>query len=136
MTFKYEADKDILIKTHEEEMLKKYSEYVNQYSYVFMMHSYNVVIGLYWEDKTKKHYYNRIPISEGYNCYVYCEVKKDGNTVIIESNDGEADYYLLSEAWQVSSIEKRLGKIVAILYSNDEQVVKDLEDFIFMLGNN
>lgn len=136
MTFKYETDKDTLIKKYEEDMLKKYEEIINKYANAFMMYGCNIIVGLYWDDITQKHYNNRIPISEGYSCYAYCKIQRDGKTVKIQSQDGEADYYLLSTTWQVSSVNKRYGKKVATLYSENDQIANDLEDFIFMLDNS
>lgn len=136
MTFKYETDKDILIKTYEEDMLKKYEEYINKYSKSFLTYGCNIIIGLYWDDIAQNHYYNRIPISEGYSCYAYCEIQRLGKTVKIQSHDGEVDFYLLSATWQISSVDKRFGKRVATLYPENDQVENDLNDFIFMLDNN
>ena len=57
-------------------------------------------VGYGWENFLKKeHSTNRLPFKNGYECYIYCEVQKDGTEVRIGSNDGEVDYYVLSVSW-------------------------------------
>lgn len=60
----------------------------------------------------KEHSASRLPFKNGYECYIYCEVQKDGKEVHIESNDGEADYYALSASWIISSIERSFLKLM------------------------
>ena len=116
-------------------MLKKYSDYINKYSDAFMKHGYETAVGLYWEGRNQKRYYNRLPITDIYKCYVYCEVQQGGEPVKIQSNDGEADFYWLSGAWQVSEVKKRFGKLVVTLYFDKKDVAEDMEDLIHLLDN-
>ena len=69
----------------------------------------------------------------GYQCYVYCVVQKDGNEVRIGSIDGEADYYPLSTAWMISSIFRKFFKLTAELYANTDDADADLNDFLSQL---
>ena len=69
----------------------------------------------------------------GYQCYVYCVVQKDGNEVRIGSIDGEADYYPLSTAWMISSIFRKFFKLNAELYANTDAADADLNDLLSQL---
>lgn len=71
-----------------------------------------------------------------YECYIYCEVQKDGKEVHIESNDGEADYYALSASWIISSIERSFFKINVSLCSATDDIENDMKEMFQLLCNN
>ena len=69
----------------------------------------------------------------GYECYVYCDIQKDGKVVCIDSFDGEVDYYLLSTAWMISSIFRHFWKLNVTLCTSMDDIEDDLNDFLLQL---
>ena len=69
----------------------------------------------------------------GYQCYVYCIVQKDGNEVRISKADGEADY--LSFIYNMDDIIlfRKFFKLNAELYANTDDADADLNDFLSQL---
>lgn len=103
-----------------------------------MFHQYDcfLEVRLFWIDfSTGKCSDRRLPFNLGYTCYVCCEVQKDGKEVCVKSVDGEADYYSLSAAWMVSSIEKFLKTKVS-LYSNTDEIEKDMKELLRLLSDS
>lgn len=95
---------------------------------------YSVKVGLMWK------YFPRDTVilqrgsfQNGYQCYVYCMIQKDGNEVRIDSIDGEADYYPLSTAWMISYIFRKFFKLNVELYSDTDDVDVDLNGFLSQL---
>ena len=77
-----------------------------------------------------------LPFRIGYACYVCCEVQRDGKEVQVKSADGEADYYLLSATWMVSSIERSFLKAKASLYSDTDDIENDMKELFRLLSND
>ena len=84
----------------------------------------------------EKHSNRRLPFHIGYECYVCCEVQRDGKKVNVKSNDGEADYYSLSAAWMVSSIKRNFFRTKVVLYSYDDDAENDMKDLFRLLSNS
>ena len=90
MKFIYTSDEDEKIIRHEKIMLEKYSDILDRYRIIFEQYNYSLKIGRRWTNFLKKeHSASRLPFKNGYECYIYCEVQKDGKEVHIESNDGK-----------------------------------------------
>ena len=124
MKFVYTSDKDDEIVKHEKIMLEKCSNILDSYRAIFKEYNCSLEVGYGWENFLKKeHSTNRLPFKNGYECYIYCEVQKDGTEVRIGSNDGEVDYYVLSVSWTVSSIERRFFKLNVSLSSDYNGIV-------------
>ena len=116
MKFVYTPDKDNEIVRHEKTMLEKYLNIIKKFNPIFEQYDYSLKVGCRWTNFLKKDYSaHRLPFKNGYECYIYCEVQKDGKEVHIDSNDGEVDYYALSVSWIISSIERRCFKIYVSL---------------------
>lgn len=91
MVYTNKIDDEIIF--HENNMLALYLEKAKKYMPFFEESGYSLKVGLMWK------YFPRDTIilqrggfQNGYQCYVYCVVQKDGNEVRIGSIDGEADY--------------------------------------------
>ena len=103
----YDKSKAQRIINHEGIMLETYAKIISSYSPLFEQYNCSLEVGLFWIDfPAAKRSNRRLPFHVGYACYVYCEVQRDGKEVHINSIDGEADYYSLSAAWMVSSVDR------------------------------
>ena len=136
MKFIYTSDKDDEIVKHEKIMLEKYLDILDSYRAIFEQYNCSLKVGCGWENFLKKeHSANRLPFKNGYECYIYCEVQKDGTEVRIGSNDGEVDYYVLSVSWTVSSIERRFFKLNVSLSSDTDDIENDMNELFQLLSN-
>lgn len=136
MKFVYTSDKDDEIVKHEKIMLEKCSNILDSYRAIFKEYNCSLEVGYGWENFLKKeHSTNRLPFKNGYECYIYCEVQKDGTEVRIGSNDGEVDYYVLSVSWTVSSIERRFFKLNVSLSSDTDDIENDMNELFQLLSN-
>ena len=134
--FVYTSDKDDEIVKHEKIMLEKCSNILDSYRAIFKEYNCSLEVGYGWENFLKKeHSTNRLPFKNGYECYIYCEVQKDGTEVRIGSNDGEVDYYVLSVSWTVSSIERRFFKLNVSLSSDTDDIENDMNELFQLLSN-
>lgn len=79
---------------------------------------------------------NRIAFINGYKCYIYCLVEKDGEVVRVGSNDGEADYYPLIAEWLISSICRKAFKLISPIYTAVEDVEADVAELLFKLESS
>lgn len=137
MKFVYSPDKDDKIVRHEKIMLEKYLKVIDGYRAIFEQHNCSLKVGCRWTNFLKKEYStHRLPFKNGYECYIYCEVQKDGKEVHIESNDGEVDYYSLSVSWIISSIERRFFKINVLLSSATNDIENDMNELLQLLSIN
>lgn len=134
MEFPYNVDKDQLIKDHEKNMLEKFSEIIKSYSTIFEQYNCSLKVGLYRDNFLKKSCsYRCLPFENGYSCYIYCEVQKDGKEVHIKCDDGEADYYSLSTVWRISYIYRRFTKLIVSLCMSTTGVTDVLNDYLIQL---
>ena len=137
MKFVYTPDKDDEIVRFETIMLKKYLKILDSYREIFGQHNCSLEVGCRWTNFLKNEYSaHRLPFKNGYECYVYCEVQKNGKEVHIESNDGEVDYYALSASWIISSIERKFFKINVVLSSATDDVESDMNELLKLLSND
>ena len=105
MNFFYTPRKVTQIVQHEGDMLEKYQRKINKYSKRFSLYGCSLCVGLVWINlKTNERSYLRLPFQDGYSCYVYCDIEKNGKLLRHYETNGEADYYELSCIWNVSSI--------------------------------
>ena len=134
----YSHQSDNAIYTHEETMLDLYTQQIKNYEPSFQAYGCTIKTGLMWKlfPSTSKSF-SRKQIQDGYECYVYCSIEKDGDTVYIKSNDGEADYYPLSTAWMISAARRRWFSLKVRLFSDvdDVAICQELNEFILLLGN-
>ena len=136
MNFLYTSDKVQEIVRHEKIMLEKYSGILDNYRAIFEQFNCSLKVGQGWINFFKKeHSAHRLAFKNGYECYIYCEVQKDGKEVHIKSNDGEVDYYALSASWIISSIERRFFRINVSLCSAADDIENDMNRLFQLLSN-
>lgn len=134
MEFVYTPDKDDEIIKHEEIMLEKYSNILDSYQGIFEQYHCSLKVGCGWTNFFREeHSAHRLPFKNGYQCYIYCEVQKDGKEVHVESNDGEVDYYALSASWIISSISRWFFKIKVSLCSATDDIESDMNELLQLL---
>ncbi len=115
MKFKYSKDKDVIIKEHEEEMLKIYSNIVKSYRVKFAQYNCSLKLGCQWERKFNK-----------YSFSICCRVCKDGNEFIADNGvTGEVDYHVLYASALISSIDSYV-----YLDSDTNEFIEDIESFL------
>lgn len=134
MTYTNKIDNEII--AYENNMLALYLKKIKKYMPIFEESGCSLKAGLMWKyfpEDTVMHQRGRF--KNGYQCYVYCIVQKDGNEVFINSIDAEADYYPLSTAWMVSSIFRKYLKLNVELYTNTDDADADLKYFLSQLNN-
>ncbi len=131
---KYTKKIDDLIISHENNMLALYIERAKKYMPLFEKSGYSLKVGLMWKCFPEETVvFQRETFKNGYQCYVYCEVQKDGKEVCVECVDGEVDYYSLSASWMISSIFRSFFKLNVELYENTDDADMDLNDFLAQL---
>jgi len=132
MVYTNKIDDEIIF--HENNMLALYLEKTKKYMPLFEKSGYSLKVGLMWKYFPRETVIlQRGSFQNGYQCYVYCAVQKDGNEVRIDSIDGEADYYPLSITWMISSIFRNFFKLNAKLYSYTDDADADLNKFLSQL---
>lgn len=118
----------------ETKMFVKYKEVIVSYSPLFNKIGCELKLGLGWYNPIRKIWSaNRIPLRNGYECYIYCLVEKGGEEVHIKSNDGEADYYPMETAWMISSVNRRFHKLKVSLYEDLDDVDTDMKGLLLQL---
>jgi hypothetical protein len=133
MTYTKQHDEQIC--RHEESTLIKYEQYLEKFGPVLQEYGCTIKTGLWWTNSlAKSGSYHREELKNGYECYVYFAIEKNGETVRIPSDDGEADYYLLSMSYMISAINRRWWKLNIQLFPDvDEDINSDMNKFISML---
>ena len=83
-------------------MLIEYSRIINQYSDVFAKYGCSLDVGFIWvNNRRKSKSTSRMTFQNGYSCYIYCDVLRNGKVLRYKTNDGEADYYEVSTSWNI-----------------------------------
>ncbi len=122
-------DNEIQIINHEEHMLSIYKKKIQEYAGSFEERGYALKVSLMWKVYPKdKILFQRADFQNGYQCYVYCVVEKNGKEVCVKSVDGEVAYYALSTTWNISSIFRRFLKLRVWLYSDVDDVDVELKN--------
>lgn len=136
-SFIYTTQKDNSIIKHEELMLKKYSDIIDEYKEPFKKYNCSLKIGHIWTNFVEnKSYDSRPPFKNGYQCHIYCEVQRNGKEIHIKSTDGEVDYYALSSSWVISAIERYFFKLKVSLCSATDDIKSDIEELYKLLSKN
>ena len=134
MDFIYTPDKAPVIINHESKMLKIYSEIIDSYKDVFNSYDCTLEVGIRWENSFQNKYScERLPFENGYQCYIYCEVKMNGKEVHVKSFDGEVDFYSLSSSWVISSIDRHFCRLQASLCSTVDDVGNNIFELYKLL---
>ena len=129
--FEYTNRIDTEIINHEKNMLSLYRKKIKKYMPLFEENGYSLKVGLMWKYFPRDtSILQRENFKNGYQCYVYCVVLKNGKEVRIRSIDGDADYYTLSSSWMISSIFRKFYKLNVELYTYTNDAEDDLNDFL------
>lgn len=121
---------------HEEKMLYEYKCTADKYKEEFMKYQCMLRLKMEWyncisiKQRVSDH---RIPLESGYVCYINFSVQRNGKDVKLKSNDGEADYYILSDSLHITEINWRLSRNKIVLYSDIEDFEEELDYFMQML---
>lgn len=127
----YTKEIDSQIISHERHMLKLYEKSISKYILSFDALGYSLKIGLFWKRFAGGIVsLKRGSPQNGYQCYVYCAVQKNGKDVCIKSTDGEADFYPLASAWIVSTIHRKFCRVTATLFPYDNTANVEIEKFL------
>ena len=122
------------ISSFEFKMFDEYKKNVEMYFPLFAQYGCTLKLELCWNNWLQKTWSPcKLPMQNGYGCYVYCEVQKNGKAVRIDSTDGEADYYPLSTGWMISSINRNFCKLRISLYTDMDDINDDLNEFLLQL---
>lgn len=133
MKFIYSPDKDEMIISHEEKMLKEYSDIVHSYKSKFEQYNCSLVMGCGWMNLLKKKHPNppyRLPFKNGYAHYIYFQVERNGKTVRYEDKTGEYDFYELAASWIVSHISRCFLHLNVFLSTDTNDVIEEIEELL------
>ena len=115
---------EMIIK-HEDDMLKEYQKIVCSYQNEFLELGCELKVTRYWfnffecisSDE-------RLPLKNGYQCILACEVLKNNEAVFIPEDKNDSDSYMLLSTWIVSQVTRRFfSKKINIYY--DYQVAEN-----------
>lgn len=134
LVVKGEREKEIC--DFENKMFAEYEQAIAPYALLFDAVGCELKLVLGWCNHIRKTWSaNRIPLRNGYECYVYCLVEKGGKEVRIKSCDGEADYYPMETEWMVSSVSRRFHKLKVSLYKDLDDIDADMKNLLSQLRN-
>lgn len=109
---------------HEEQMMLKFNEIAKKYEEVFSEYGCSLKMQMQWDNclSIRQSVVNyRILLKNGYICSIYFYIEKDGKKLRLQSDDGEADWYELSNTSDITWITWILGWKI--------QLFTDAEDF-------
>lgn len=118
----------------ETKMFAKYKEAIVSYAPLFNKEGCELKLELGWSNFIRETWSaNRIPLRNGYRCYIYCLVEKGGEEVRIKSDDGEADYYPMETSWMISAVSRRFHKLKVSLCEDLDDVDTDMKALLSQL---
>ena len=136
MNFEYCKIKDAFLCNYEQNFLKKYEELFYKYDLIINQFGFTLNYGLFWKNYIyRKESLKRISRKNGYTCYLYCSVQKNGKDIKIPSEDGEVEFYYLSETWILTSISRLFLRLYANIYDDPVDVEQVLKTFVVHLRN-
>ena len=115
-------------------MLEEYTRAAQTYLPYFEEKGFFIKTGLMW-----KRFPDNVPtfcrgeIQNGYQCYVFCSVQRKCRDAVVPSNDGEAKWYSLSNAYMVSSVNKDFCRLTISLFGDTNEINDDLSCFLRQL---
>lgn len=97
---------------------------------------FNLVIELGWTNWIKHRWSKtRMPFQNGYMCYIYYSIQKNGQFVALRSDDGEAEHYLLLSSTNISSISRRLFRLEVGICSDEVEIQQRIEELKLQLDD-
>ena len=120
----------------ESRMLSEYLLLVNSMLIQFKQKGYTLRLDMGWYNYINGIWSaSRLAMVNGYSCYIYCHVEKNGKPVQIFTNDEEADYYMLQAEWNITSITRQGLRLVATLCPSIDDVESDIDKLLSQLPN-
>lgn len=130
----YSKKMEELIIKHEEYMLSSYMKQVKEYISLFEEKGCALKVGLMWKKfPSNITQFQREKFANGYECYIYCVVEKNGEEVYVKSDNEEIDFFSLSTTCMVSSIYRSFFSLKISLYSDMDELNNDLNNFLLQL---
>jgi hypothetical protein len=87
-------------------------------------------VQIYWSDKAPGISLERLPFSSGYTCSISCLVRKNGEIVVLDEEEG----YCAACNWTISSIRRWLWHLVVTLCENTDDI-RELDTYLdFLTG--
>ncbi len=134
MRFIYNSRKNQMICEYEDKMLNICSEIIEGYKVSFAEYGCTLKIERIWHDFFRnRSVYQRLDFQNGYGCYIYCRVERNGEVVRYEDEEREVDYYELSDCWAVSSIMRKGFKLSVCLFTDLGVVRETLDNYLLIL---
>lgn len=116
MEFVYSSDSANVITEHEKMMLNEYSNIISEYSDMFAQYDCTLDVGCYWTNPLKNiKSFSEISFRNGYRCYIYCNVMKDGEILRYKSDNDDADYFEASVSWNISAVNRSFFHLTVTL---------------------
>lgn len=138
MKFKCTPEQINKIREHEERVLFKYKQIADRCKEKFIKYQCSIKLEMKWYNcmsiKQKVFDY-RIPLKNGYVCFIDFSVQQNGKDIKLKSNDGEVDYYLLGDSSNITEITWLLVCKKINLFSDTEDFEKELHYYLEMLEN-
>ena len=114
----------------EEKALSNCTNIVNSYLPIFAQHGCTLKICREWTNFIKKTSSNeRLPLMNGYECQIYCEVQRDGAPVMVRGDD-ECPFDILAANWVISAISRRWFKLAVDLVPIENFIAEDIEELL------
>ena len=136
MKYSFSKENSLRIIDFETKTFLEYKKVVDSYLPYFLKCGCTLKLEMEWRNPILKTWAPvRLPMKNGYKCYIYCVVQKDGEDVQIKSNDGEADYYSLSMDCMISSIYRRFLELKISLFTGTDDLENALKDFLLQIEN-
>lgn len=136
MRFKCTTEMTSRIIEHEEKMLFEYNCMVEKYKEAFAKYQCLIRFRMEWYNcltiKQRPVDY-RIPLKNGYVCFIGFSVQKNGEDIKLKSDDGEVDYYVLSDSLHITEINWMLVYKKINLFSDMKDFEEELNYFLQML---
>lgn len=124
------------ISKHEEKMLSEYNHMAGKYKEAFAKYRCSLRLNMRWYNcltiRQKVTDY-RLPLKNGYICFIDFGVQKDGIDIKLKSDDGEVDYYMLSDSLHITEINWFIFCKKINLFSDLEDFEKELVYYLQML---
>ncbi len=120
-----------LVEAYEDAMFQKISAATKDMAKLFSEYGCKLVITMKWSNVQDRIISNkRLPITFGYECWICCDIIRNGIIQKIPSNDGEADYYECSSCFTASFVTKSFFRPKLVLNNDFSETLDELRNFL------
>lgn len=132
--FEIEGKKAGEVIAFESKMFEKHKDIANLYLPSFKEKGYTLKVDIQWRNfRNGTWSVERLPMKSGYECHLYYIVEKNGEEVVINSNDGEDYCYPLIADSKIDYIHRFFHRLKVSYYPTVDDVDEDLENFLSQL---